>query len=529
MGTLTDSDRSENADTNGSAQERSSLRETLGGGHETRSFPRFGSHDSHKRPSLYNSTIIVIGKIAIAVLPIAFLYYLYNPTLLDHVFTPLSIIASLSFPAVGTLSTSDFEEPQVLTYRRVSTRSQVGTSLPHQKEILERAVERMDGILVKDIKEQETGTDLDREGINQIKELAKEDKFDVLAVTEIDRLTRAEFFESVHLFEYLCDQNITLYSSSLGVVDWDDQLCLRTLTSEAIFARRWIERIHDGAESSYSEALSQGKWPYTNLPFGFEKDKENVLSVNEEKREIIEKTFELYLQFENRSKTVDHLNELLASENEEAEEENREAGKETGELSDSQVKTLLTSRLCIGQLCIGDPEEDGYIVAEKSDLQVVDKGTFRQAQDLLQERSNQGKTQKFPTYLNKALARFGLNYLVSNIGSIFCQCRKCGGDVEKHGSGEMNGDLLSSYECQDCGYQSTLFQENDFREIHQTLPLRCPYCPQTDDFECKEVPGFGEYRYICQGCGHSFKSRFDPEKSKIRRALDYPDLALNIG
>ena len=320
-----------------------------------------------------------------AVLPIAFLCGLYNPALLDRALTPLSIIASLLFPVVGALYTSDFEEPRVLTYRRVSTNSQLSTGLPHQKEILERAVEGMDGALVKDIKEQYTGTELDREGINQIKELAGEDAFDVLAATEIDRLTRAEVFESVRLFEELSDQNITLYASSIWVVDWDDLLDLRTVISEAIFARRWIERIHGGAESAYAEALSEGKWPYTNLPFGYEKDEENFLSVSEEKREIIEKAFKPYLQFENRSKTADRLNELLESEGEEAEEE-------VDELSDSQVKTLLTSRLCIGQLCLGDPEGDGYIVAEEPKLQVVDKKTFYNVQDLLQERSNRGET-----------------------------------------------------------------------------------------------------------------------------------------
>ena len=69
-------------------------------------------------------------------------------------------------------------------------------------------------------------------------------------------------------------------------------------------------------------------------------------------------------------------------------------------------------------------------------------------------------------------------------------------------------------------------KESELQEIHQSLPLRCPYCPQSGDFECEEASGFDEYRYICQTCGQSFKSNFAP--NKFERAINHPDLAFDI-
>ena len=495
------------------------------------------------RPStslLYDSIIKEICNPAMAVLPILFLYTLYNPTLFDHLLTPLSLVTGLLFPTVGALYESDLEKPRVLTYGRVSTKSQVGTSLPHQKEMNERSVKSMDGIHVDNIEERHTGTELDRDGLNQVRERAEKDEFDVLAVTEIDRLTRAEVFDSIRLFEELSEQDVALYVNSIGVVDWDDLFNLDTLFREAIFARRWINRIKGGAESAYADDFKQGKWTPSKTPFGYKTDEENYLKVDEEKEEIIQKTFELYLEFENRQKTVDRLNELYEFEFEDESEDDEtkndeceecegdddecEECEEEDKITDSRVETLLTSRLCIGQFCIRDPEEDGYIAAKEPDLQVVDKEIFFRAQCILEKRSNRGETQKFPESLNEALARFGLDYLVSKIDALSYQCPKCDGEFEKYGSGDVMGDLLSCYKCEDCGYQNTLFRKSEFRELDQTLPLRCPHCPHTGDFECDEVSGsFGEYLYTCQHCEHSFKSTSDPDMNKFERAFEHSE------
>jgi len=407
------------------------------------------------------------------------------------------------------LSIDDFDDPRVLIYRRVSTESQKsGTSLPYQREALEREVERMSGEIVEDIPNIESGATVDRKSLDEVLELAERDEFDVLAVTEIDRLTRAEIFESSQFFEQLRDQDITLYARSLGVIDWDDLLAMRNLFDEAVFARRWYERIQGGAESGCVNNLKEGKWPFGDTPFGYEKDEDNRISRSEANRELAYKAFELYVKHENRAEVLACLNTR------------RRSAGET-ELSDSQLRTLLESGLCVGKL-----QYDGCTVKERPALRVVDEAKFERTQELLQERNNQAELQTYPQYVDRALGRYGLEYLQSHIEMLSHQCEKCGGEFKEHGSTERHGETLKNYQCQDCGYQRPLIKEGELQEIHQSLPLRCPYCPQSGDFECEEASGFDEYRYICQTCGQSFKSNFAP--NKFERAINHPDLAFDI-
>ena len=144
----------------------------------------------------------------------------------------------------------------------------------------------MSGEIVEDIPNIESGATVDRKSLDEVLELAERDEFDVLAVTEIDRLTRAEIFESSQFFEQLRDQDITLYARSLGVIDWDDLLAMRNLFDEAVFARRWYERIQGGAESGCVNNLKEGKWPFGDTPFGYEKDEDNRISRSEANREL---------------------------------------------------------------------------------------------------------------------------------------------------------------------------------------------------------------------------------------------------
>ena len=441
-------------------------------------------------------------------LAVVLIYILYRGGSLVPISSPVFTGANISIAA--TVVGAPLKNKRVVTYRRVSDESQKsGTSLPHQKETLNDAVERMGGTIVDDVKETKSGATTDRKGLNTILEQAENDEFDVLAVTEVDRLTRAEIFESFQLFKDLSDQDVTLFVRVLGIVDWDDLMDIRQVVNEAVFARRWYERIQNGAASGCIEKLKDNKWPFGDLPFGYTEGDDDRVTVNKDDIWFIRRAFKLYLAYGNRAKARDCLNKKLQI-----------AGRE--ELSDRQMKSLLESGLCIGEL-----RYKGVTVNEQPGLQVVPVSMFDQAQEILQERNNHSNAQEYPEYIDRALGRYGLNYMCTILDSLARQCRECGStDLKEHGSAETFGETCRNYQCQDCGYQDTLLNEAEMQELHQTCPLRCPYCPQTNDFDCEETPGFGEYLYTCQSCGHSFKSEFVP--NKIKRALNNPDVAFDM-
>lgn len=443
------------------------------------------------------------------VLALCLFYTLYSAGTLIPIPSPVFCGANITI-AVSVVGVPDLENERVVTYRRVSDESQMaGTSLSHQKESLNKTINRMGGDIVNDMEKAESGTTTDRESLNTILEQAENDEFDVLAVTEVDRLTRAKIFESFQLFKDLSDRDVTLFVRSIGVIDWDNLMSVRLVINGAIFARRWYERIHDGATSGREEKLKNNKWPFGDLPFGYTKDEDDNISVVKEDIWFIHKAFKLYLASENRAKARGCLNKKLQI-----------AGKET--ISDSQMKSLLESGLCIGEL-----RHKGMTVNQQPGLQVVPVSMFDQAQKILRKRNNHSDAQAYPEYIDRALGRYGLDYMCVILDSLAHQCRDCGStDLKEHGSAEVFGETVKNYQCQECGYQGTLLNETEMQELHQTCPLRCPFCPQTNDFDCEKTAGFEEYLYTCQSCGHSFKSEFVP--NKIKRALNNPDVAFDM-
>jgi transposase-like protein len=71
--------------------------------------------------------------------------------------------------------------------------------------------------------------------------------------------------------------------------------------------------------------------------------------------------------------------------------------------------------------------------------------------------------------------------------------------------------------------------EDELKNLHQTLPLRCPYCTATEEFEATELREAGtkfDYQYTCDLCEYSFGSNMQPDR--IRRMLSHPALKFTI-
>ena len=71
--------------------------------------------------------------------------------------------------------------------------------------------------------------------------------------------------------------------------------------------------------------------------------------------------------------------------------------------------------------------------------------------------------------------------------------------------------------------------ESELKKLHQTLPLRCPYCTATEEFEATELRQAGtkfDYKYTCNLCEYSFGSDMQPDQ--LRRMLNHPALKFSI-
>ncbi len=415
---------------------------------------------------------------------------------------------------VGLLSAEEVDGDRVLILVRVSSTSQSeNTSKSTQLEALQKVVEKIDGTVVKVLEADESAAEIERDQLNTALKMAKNDEYDILAVYEVDRLSRADPWDTIRYLHDLQQSEITLYCDSYGFIDWCEHYDFEILAREAVFANRWLNRLRKGRVDGVKQKLKNGKWPFGGEPpVGYTTDADNNLKIDDEYAEFVREIFHIYRKAENRSETKRQINNKL-----------EQAELET--ISYQQVKTVLTSRLVIGRL-----EYAGEVVTTDSSLQVIDKSLFQEVQPMLSDQSARSESPSKPDFLKGAVDRFGVDFVMQLIDSFKpFRCRSCGGDLERHGSTKVWGVQMPRYRCQDCEYQGGLLSESELKNLHQTLPLRCPYCTATEEFEVTKLrqPGTKfDYRYICDLCDYSFGSDMEPDR--IRRMLNHPALKFTI-
>jgi DNA invertase Pin-like site-specific DNA recombinase len=448
-----------------------------------------------------------MDKLAMASLSIFLLYLFYRITIIyPSLSNRFFIYITFALPALGATFRHDFDEsPKLRILLRSSTDdSDHGASRDHQLRETKQGLERYNAQVEDKVSVVESANTMDRECLNDfLDDTDSNDDLDGLAVMKIDRLTRAPVFETVEFYNKMKERDLLLYADSIGFIDWDDLNDINQLLHQTVFARKWYLRIQEGTAGSMIEDIKKGKYPL-KTPVGFETDGNDKISVKEDERQFVYRTFKTYIREKNRAEVHRQMNEWRQN-----------LGKEP--LSKSQYKTLLTSPLAKGHLTYSD-----QLIEVETGLQMVDENTFRKAQEIRcrREPSETGK-QDLPDFLGRAGERYGVDYIISILDSFEPQCRKCGGEVTPSGSAEVLDVSLQGYTCVECNHQGPLLNEAEIQELHQTTSLRCPLCPATERFDVKEVPGFDEYQYTCRVCGGSFKHDSPPDK--IERAILYPE------
>jgi DNA invertase Pin-like site-specific DNA recombinase len=439
----------------------------------------------------------------------------------------------------GLLSRDELPGYRAIQLNRVSGSSQ-GSSLDSQEEDLSEEMsileDRHDGSLIETYSVTESASTMDRETMNEILEAAKSDEFDILMIWRVHRLTRADPWETIKFILKLKKKNIILYADDCGYFDWSDTDDFNRLTDDITTARDWRDNIVDSSIRGYEKYLEKGLWPYPNCPYGTE-ELEPTGDLNNGEIVIkdgygwvysaVHESFHESVQKENIETKKSRIEYILNDINPRIEAEGKEQPKE------HQVEYILENEIFTGKLRVPITEE---VIRVKDDLKKVDPELFTKTQRIRRrlgndEDSTDTDIQRFPKFVYQLIARFGQEYMVSNVSGLRWCCPECQSidinvsdtDIEQWGI-----DLPKIY-CYEngCNYAGAAIRFAELDEIDYSLPLVCSHCQRTNQFDVEEVT-FDEdlYRYTCESCDEFMILNKPPEKTK--RALANPQNAIDI-
>jgi len=422
----------------------------------------------------------------------------------------LHLTVWLQFITVGLIATEEFEGDRFVISDRVSTSGQLENADFDDRLQPIRTVVNNDcnGTVVREFTGSESAATMDREDLDTILEMAESDDFDVLAVRNLDRLSRANPWDTIDYLIDLRETGITLYEHPKRFFAWDDPDDFHLLAQKLLFSRQWYQRLEEGRIEGVTRDLKNGQLPYS-AHFGYTLDENRNITLDHSKAPILYKIFELYERIGTVPGTYRAITDRLDGEIEK-------------EISKSKIETVLSSKICIGKL-----EYEGVVRKEIPDLAAVPEDLFERVQ-LIQEGTSRDTPDKIPEQITEFTRKFGIEYVQSLLEQIsFRCCKKCGGKLDPYSKTEILGIPVEKVQCEDCGYDGPLISSRDLREIHQTAPLRCPFCYHSEEFDVEESDhGLEMYRYNCRNCSHQFHTTVKP--NKYRRYQKYPNMGVDI-
>lgn len=200
---------------------------------------------------------------------------------------------------------------RIIGYARVSTREQVeGFSLDYQKRQIYLKCEQLGENIKSDnifIEEGASAKNLKRPQMRQIIKLIENEEVDVIIIYKLDRLSRS--LKDLLVFVEMClDRNISLISIKENF-DMTTAMGRMMAYIMAVLAQFEREQISERTIMGYIEKAEQGFYPFGNkVPFGYYKDEEHKLFVNQEEIEIVKEMLQLYA-YENQSEyfVLEHI------------------------------------------------------------------------------------------------------------------------------------------------------------------------------------------------------------------------------
>ena len=205
------------------------------------------------------------------------------------------------------------QAPRIACYTRISTdEDHQKYSLGAQKERLEAFCKSQygnDWTLFKLYRDTESGTHMNRPGLEEMLYDAEAKSFDTLLIFRVDRLSR-KVRELAQMVDELTKYGITLKSITepFDTANAAGKMMLQMLGVFAEFEHATIvERTKVGMERK----AKGGSWVGGVVPYGYQLDPEKGLIIREEESVIVKKMFKMYSLGKEGTHTICHtLNEV---------------------------------------------------------------------------------------------------------------------------------------------------------------------------------------------------------------------------
>lgn len=299
--------------------------------------------------------------------------------------------------------------------------------------------------------EAETGTNFDREGIERVFNLSKQNDIDYLLVEKVDRVGRSapETLYFIWLLQNRC--GVTLYTLS-GKQDIDEIEALMQMTLYALIAEVENDiRTSKATNERIRGFLERKDWNCKSpiIPLGYSETDDGWLEVDPDEKPIIRELFEKFVECETYSETERHINSAF--------------GKEA--LSGHKVKTILQRSCYIGrpripEEWIKDTQFDNHLEEEQLNLlsadvddnREVSEEIFDEAQQIIEGKEPDTDPSDKPYAVSDFVDEFGLFAVVSSSSPVKL-VHHCGEPMVKNGQVDIGGKFDMSthrYKCQSC-------------------------------------------------------------------------------
>jgi len=272
-------------------------------------------------------------------------------------------------------SQSTSPSKRVAIYCRVSTIDQGKgdySSLDTQAQLVQQYCASKGWSVYKVFTDTKSGTTLEREQLNNLLHDAQEHRFDVVAVTKLDRISRSvkdfldldETFTKLGIDIVVTTQNIDT-TTPAGKMQRNIMLAFAEFERDMI-ADRTRERLYDRAQKGY--------WGGGNVLLGY-KVVDKKLIVIEEEAALVERVFNYYLEQPSSYKIAQRLND----EGFRTKIRTTKANKVVGgaHFNSKHVQDLLNNNLYIGQVQYKDQVFKGLHQA------IIGEELFNKVQELL--------------------------------------------------------------------------------------------------------------------------------------------------
>lgn len=187
---------------------------------------------------------------------------------------------------------------RVALYARVSTGIQAteGKSLDAQiSEMTEFAQAHDWEVVAKFVDAGETGTDMDRRGLQEALQAAEEDAFDVLLVHELSRLSRS-LFDTLGIFEQLGRFDVGFASVKEPNFNFSDPASRLLLTMLAALNQYYVDLLKMHTAKSKRERARRGLYNASITPYGYRHvgDPDTPPEIVPEEAKVVRQMFERY-------------------------------------------------------------------------------------------------------------------------------------------------------------------------------------------------------------------------------------------